>query len=379
MKKIIAMLLALVMVLAFAACAPADGGETTKAPDGGEATQGGSDTKVSVFWYEESDIYLSSVRTALNAELEALGVSYDNQYAGSDQAKQLDQIRTAITGGSNLLVVNVVTSGAPDVAEQILEIANGIPVIFFNRAIGDQGSELPVLEKYTNACFIGTDAPEAGHMQGQMIGEYLKEHFDEVDLNGDGVITYAMFKGQEGNAEAIYRTQYAVEDADKILTEAGLNPLQYFDPNNTDKYQVDQGGAWSAAAAKEYMDTNLVTYNEAAGNMIELVICNNDGMAEGAIASLQGAGYNKEGAHVVPVFGVDATDNAKALIADGAMTGTVKQDAEGMAAAIAGTVAAVKDGKTPVEALAAQDDPRFSVATDCASKLYVAYAPYTGE
>ena len=36
MKKIIAMLLALVMVLAFAACAPADSGETTKAPDGGE-------------------------------------------------------------------------------------------------------------------------------------------------------------------------------------------------------------------------------------------------------------------------------------------------------------------------------------------------------
>ena len=379
MKKIIAMLLALVMVLAFAACAPADGGETTKAPDGGEATQGGSDLKVSVFWYEEGDVYLGSVRTALNAELEALGVTYDDQYAGSDQTKQLDQIRTAITGGSNLLVVNVVTSGAPDVAEQILEIANGIPVIFFNRAIGDQGSELPLLEEYTNACFIGTDAPEAGHLQGQMIGEYLVEHFDEVDINGDGVITYAMFKGQDGNAEAIYRTQYAVEDADKILTEAGLNPLQYFDPNNTDKYQVDQGGQWSSAAAKDYMDTNFVTYNEAAGNMIELVICNNDNMAEGAIASLQGAGYNKEGAHVVPVFGVDATDNAIALIAEGTMAGTVKQDAEGMAKAIAGTVAALKDGKTPVEALAAQDDPRFSIATDCASKLYVAYAPYTGE
>ena len=216
-------------------------------------------------------------------------------------------------------------------------------------------------------------------MQGQMIGEYLVEHFDEVDINGDGVITYAMFKGEEGNAEAIYRTQYAVEDADKILTEAGKKPLQYFDPNNADKYQVDQGGAWSAAAAKEYMDTNFVTYNEAAGNMIELVICNNDGMAEGAIASLQGAGYNSEGKHVVPVFGVDATENAIALINDGAMTGTVKQDAEGMAKAIAGTIASLKEGKTTVDALAAQDDPRFSIATDCASKLYVAYAPYTGE
>lgn len=379
MKKIIAMLLALVMVLAFAACAPADGGETTKAPDGGEATQGGSDTKVSVFWYDESDVYLSTVRTELNKQLEALGVAYDNQYAGKDQAKQLDQVRTAVTGGSNLLVVNVVTSGSTDVAEQILEAAGDIPVVFFNRSIGNDGADVDVLNNHANSCFIGTDAPEAGHMQGQMIGEYLVEHFDEVDINGDGVITYAMFKGEEGNAEAIYRTQYAVEDADKILTEAGKKPLQYFDPNNADKYQVDQGGAWSAAAAKEYMDTNFVTYNEAAGNMIELVICNNDGMAEGAIASLQGAGYNSEGKHVVPVFGVDATENAIALINDGAMTGTVKQDAEGMAKAIAGTIASLKEGKTTVDALAAQDDPRFSIATDCASKLYVAYAPYTGE
>ncbi len=383
MKKIIALLLALVMVLAMAACAPSNQGETTKAPEYTDGTtqgsQGGSDLKVSVFWYDESDVYLSTVRTELNKQLEALGVAYDNQYAGKDQAKQLDQVRTAVTGGSNLLVVNVVTSGSTDVAEQILEAAGDIPVVFFNRSIGNDGADVDVLNNHANSCFIGTDAPEAGHMQGKMIGEYLVEHFDEVDINGDGVITYAMFKGEEGNAEAIYRTQYAVEDADKILTEAGKKPLQYFDPNNADKYQVDQGGAWSAAAAKEYMDTNFVTYNEAAGNMIELVICNNDGMAEGAIASLQGAGYNSEGKHVVPVFGVDATENAIALINDGAMTGTVKQDAEGMAKAIAGTIASLKEGKTTVDALAAQDDPRFSIATDCASKLYVAYAPYTGE
>ena len=37
--------------------------------------------------------------------------------------------------------------------------------------------------------------------------------FDKVDLNGDGKISYAMFMGQLGNVEAIYRTQYGVEDA----------------------------------------------------------------------------------------------------------------------------------------------------------------------
>lgn len=49
-----------------------------------------------------------------------------------------------------------------------------------------------------------------------MIGEYVLEHYDELDLNGDGKISYAMFKGDEANVEAIYRTQYGVEDANAV-------------------------------------------------------------------------------------------------------------------------------------------------------------------
>ena len=100
-------------------------------------------------------------------------------------------------------------------------------------------------------------------------------------------------------------------------------------------------------------------------------------MAEGVVAALQDKGYNKEGAHVVPVFGVDATANAVALIDEGAMSGTVKQDAEGMAAAIAQTAKAISEGAAPADALAGLKDERFSGAKECASKLLVAYAPYT--
>lgn len=386
MKKIIALLLVLTMALSLAACggetvtpateAPKTDAPATEAP----AAPAAETVNVSVFWYDESDVYLSSVRDALNKELDALtNVKYDNQFAANDQAKQLDQIKTAIAGGADILVVNQVTSGAADTAEDILAAAGSIPVVFFNRAIGTDGSELPVLEANPTTCFIGTDAPAAGHMQGKMIGDYLLANYDDVDLNGDGVISYAMMKGDEANVEAIYRTQYGVEDANIVLEGAGKPALQYFDASNPDCYQVDQGGAWSAAAAKEYMDTNFVSYNEDAGNMIELVICNNDGMAEGVVASLQEKGYNKEGAHLVPVFGVDATDNAKALIADGAMTGTIKQDALGMAAAVAQTVNAIAGGAAPADALAGLSDERFSLAEDSASKLFVAYAPYTGE
>ena len=366
MKKILAIALALAMVLGMVACADTGSDE---------------ELNVGVFYYTYDDTYISSVRAALDAELTGMGVKYTNYDCKNDQATQNDYVKTAITNGCNLLIVNLVNSGKADAAKKILEEAGDIPVIFFNRSIEGESEQGAVLGKYSNACFIGTDAPEAGHMQGKMVGEYVLANFDALDLNGDGKISYAMFKGEEGNAEAIYRTQYGVEDADAVLTAAGKSALVYFDAANESKYQVDQGGQWSTQAALDYMTTNLASYNEANGNMIELVICNNDGMAEGVVQALVAAGYNLgDGtSKTIPVFGVDATASAQELIKAGKMTGTVKQDAEGMASAIAQTVKSVGEGKTLVDALAAvvAGDSKYSLAEGVASKLFVAYAPFT--
>ena len=390
MKKALALLLALVMVISMAACGskttPSTTAATTPAPAGNEteAQVEASELKVGVFYYTFADTYISSVRTALDAQLDSLGVTYNNFDGNNNQTTQNEQIQTAVTDGYNLLVVNMVTSGSPDVANEIISLANGTPVIFFNRAVDEDGVEASasVLNAYENIAFVGTDAPEAGHLQGKMIGEYVLEHYDELDLNGDGKISYAMFKGDEANVEAIYRTQFGVEDADAVLTAAGKPALEYFDASNASKYQVDLGGAWSAQAALDYMNTNLSQYNEANGNMIELIICNNDNMAEGAISALEAAGYNTgaEGVTTIPVFGVDATDAAKELIAAGKMTGTVKQDAEGMAAAIADVVKATGEGTAMADAVAATagtNAEMYSIADGIANKLFVAYAAYT--
>ena len=388
MKKALALLLALVMVISMAACGskttPSTTAATTPAPAGNEteAQVEASELKVGVFYYTFADTYISSVRTALDAQLDSLGVTYNNFDGNNNQTTQNEQIQTAVTDGYNLLVVNMVTSGSSDVANEIISLANGVPVVFFNRAIEAAGDEGTVLNANTNICFIGTDAPEAGHLQGKMVGDYLLANWDTVDLNGDGKISYAMFKGEESNVEAIYRTQYGVEDADAVLTAAGKPALEYFDASNTTKYQVDLGGAWSAQAALEYMNTNLSQYNEANGNMIELIICNNDNMAEGAISALEAAGYNTgaEGVTTIPVFGVDATDAAKELIAAGKMTGTVKQDAEGMAVAIASVVKAAGEGTAMADAVAATagtNAEMYSIADGIANKLFVAYAAYT--
>lgn len=359
MKKALVFLLIFTLILTLCSCGEEDG------------------YNVSVFYYTFSDTYIASVRSALDNAFRTAGINFQNYDSNSNQTTQNEQIDTAISKGTDLLLVNIVTSGSSDTSSAIVEKARnaGIPVVFFNRTIEDDGSEGIVLNSYNNLAYIGTDAEEAGHLQGDIIGKYVAENYDNIDLNKDGKISYAMFMGQLGNAEAIYRTRYAVEDADKILQAEGKMPLQYFDFSNADKYQVDQDGNWSATAANNYMTTNLTQFNEKNNNMIELVICNNDGMAEGVISALNDKGYNLgEGTPSIPVFGVDATDAAKQLIKDKKMAGTVKQDAKGMADSLCYLAQNIKNGRPLLEGT-----QNFETDENIKNKFYVPYAPYIGE
>lgn len=327
--------------------------------------------KADIFYYTFSDTYISSVRTALKKELTDRGLSSSDYDGSGSQTTQTEQVRTTVTGGAKVLLVNIVNTGSDDAAIEIVGLAKdaGVPLVFFNREVSDS-----IVNNYDQCAFVGTRAEEAGMLQGEMIGEYLLAHYDELDLNGDGRISYILFKGEEGNNEAIYRTKYSVEKANEMLMAAGKKPLRFYDESNKNEYLVDKNGQWSAAAANEYMTTALTTNNAANKNMIELVICNNDGMAEGAISALNAAGYNTgAGSPTIPVFGVDATEAAVALIRDGKMTGTVKQDAAGMAKALALLAANAVEGKALMDGTDA-----FSV-DETVRKIRIPYAKYFGE
>ncbi len=358
MKKLTALLLTLALAIGLTACGSGSGGSSSTA--GGE---------VSVFYYTYSDTYISSVRTAMDKMLKDAGLNFQNYDANGNQTTQTEQVTTAIAKGSKALIVNVVDTGSNDAAQNIVDQAKAasIPVIFFNRSV-----EESVVSSYEKCAFVGTDYEMAGHMQGEMIGKYLVENFDKLDLNGDGKISYVMFKGQEGNMEAIARTKYGVEDADKVLTEAGKAKLEFYDSSNSNKYLVDQNGLWSSAAATDYMSTILAQYSEANKNMVELVIANNDEMALGAISSLQAAGYNKDGGKTIPVFGVDATDAAKEAIKNGSMVGSIKQDADGMAKVLVTIAQNFINSKSTFDGVNADD----VVGT---WRVNIPYATYTGE
>lgn len=222
-KRILAVLLCMAMVAA------------TLVGCGSDKKEGGSDGKksdfkVGVFYYTFGDAYIASVRDALDKQLKDAGVEFRNYDGNNSAATQNEQIDTAIQSGVSMLIVNIVTSGTVDASQQIVDKAKdaGIPVLFFNRAVETDETEGQVLGSYDKCAFVGTDAPEAGHLQGEMIGDYVVENYDKMDLNKDGKISYAMFMGELGNAEAIYRTQYSVEDANKKLADAGKPGIRIF-------------------------------------------------------------------------------------------------------------------------------------------------------
>lgn len=337
LKKLSALLLAGIMCVSIAACSGGDG-TTTPAPSTAPessapaTTAGTSDLSVAVFYYNYSDAFISNVRNEMDAQWEAMGVTYNNYDGNTNQGTQMDQVNTAIANGANVLVVNAVEASADETTQSIVDAAKtaGIPVIFFNREVSDD-----VVNSYDLAAFVGTDPAEAGHMQGELIGNYLIENYDAVDLNGDGVISYVMFKGQENNPEAEMRTQYAVEDANAILEANGKPALAYYDTAATTQYLVDPNGSWSAAAAQDYMTTILSAYSEANGNMVELVIANNDDMGLGAITALETAGYNNGTGTTIPVFTVDGLQGIVDAISAGKATGAVGQSASGLAESVA--------------------------------------------
>ena len=331
-----------------------------------------------VSWYTFGDVYLTSVRTAMEEAMTAQGMTFQMKDSNANQQTQTDDINTALVTGAEAIVINMVESGAIGTAETLMNTVAqyGVPAVFFNRAVSTDDAEAAALFLgYEKSAFIGTKFDEAGKMQGDMIGEFVLANYDAIDLNKDGVISYVMFKGDEANQEAILRTQYGVENADAILTAAGKPALAYYDAGATTKYLVDMNGTWSNTASFEYMSTILAQYNPAQGNMVELIIANNDDMALGAVNALTNIGYNTgvEGDPVIPVFGVDATDAAKELIATGRMTGTIKQDNVGMADAVAVITANLVAGKDKFENL----NPSYGIIDNW--MVTIPYAKYMGE
>ncbi|MDR1612980.1 MAG: galactose ABC transporter substrate-binding protein [Planctomycetota bacterium] len=304
--------------------------------------------KIGVLIYKYDDTYISTVRNALAKALEnkAEVVMQDGK---GDQASQNDQLDVMIARRMDGLLVNMVDAQAA--AGVLMKIKNaGIPVVFFNRE-----PDLNVLKNYAKAVFVGTNAADAGKMQGDIVKNLWDTH-PEYDLNKDGKFQYVMFKGEPDNPEAIARTEWSVKQAEA---------------NGVKMDQIGQTFVcnWDTALAQVAMESALAA-NEGK---IELVIANNDSMAVGAIAALSNVGYNTQGGgKFVPVIGVDATEQAIDAINRGIMSATVKQDGEAMGKALATIILNMVAGKPNLDGTDYSYD-----ASGIAVRI--PYSPYEGK
>ena len=129
---------------------------------------------------------------------------------------------------------------------------------------------------------------------------------ETVDLNDDGKIQYIMVEGDPENVDAQYRTEFSV----KALQDAGLE-VEELD---------DQVGNWQQDQAQQIVANALGQH----GNDVEVVFCNNDAMALGALQAIESAGRTV-GTDIFLV-GVDALSEALENVISGKMTGTVFND-----------------------------------------------------
>ena len=325
-KKVISLILAATMVATMATGCGSSSGETTTTDNAASTTTdaaapateasdtadavtdaaGGdyADKKVGVCIYQFSDNFMTLFRTELENYLVEQGFSKDNITivdGANDQATQTGQIDNFISEGVDVLIVNPVnSSSAATITDKV--VAADIPLVYINRE-PDAEEEQRWEDNGWNVTYVGCDARQSGTYQGELIADL---GLDAIDKNGNGKVDYIMIEGDPENVDAKYRTEFSV----KALEDAGL------EVNQLD----DQVGNWDQATAQQLVANDLSQF----GDDVEVVFCNNDAMALGALQSIEAAGRTV-GDNIFLV-GVDALSEALDKVEEGKMTGTVFND-----------------------------------------------------
>lgn len=278
---------------------------------------------VGVTCYNQSDTYISELSNCLKEQLwgmenDGFEVATTILDAAGSQRTQNDQVEELIDMGCNVLCVNLVDRADPS---EIIDMAkeHAVPIIFFNRE--------PVAEdlmQWDGLYYVGADAKESGILQGELAVELIREN-DRIDRNRDGKIQYVVIEGEPGHQDSIIRTENAVDTLKEAEIE--LEKLSY------------QIANWNRAQAQNRMEQMIGQYQ----NEIELVLSNNDDMALGAIDAYDKANFTET---VRPmIVGIDGTGVGLQAVVEGRLSGTVYNDKEGQAAAIAKLAAVLVTGE----------------------------------
>jgi D-xylose transport system substrate-binding protein len=281
------------------AAAPTGAGGATTAPSGG----GGCVVGVSWNNYQE-ERWAKWDEPALKAAIEAGGGSYVSNDAKSSAETQASNVENLISQGAKVLVILAQDGTAikPSVANAI---ANGVPVIAYDRLIEDAG-----------ALYITFDNVEVGRLEAKAVFEKVPEG------------NYVIIKGNAADANADFlRAGYEEIIGDAV--KAGK--IKIVGETYTDN--------WDPSKAQTEMEQFLTAEN----NKVDAVLSENDGMAGGVVAALEAQGL----AGQVPVSGQDGDQAALNRIALGTQTVDVWKDARALGKAAGDAAAALCKNSDP--------------------------------
>ncbi len=339
MKKLVAILLIAALALSMVACSSA----STTAPAATEATDAAAaatdaaatetaaaDTSVNatVIWRAFDDQYQSGFRIIMQAEADKMtGIALDMQDGENDVTKTTNKLEAALTKGTDAVAIC-----APDTESTnslMLKCKDeSVPVVFFNMMPTEE-----TMNAYDKAWYVGAEASESGAMCAQALINYWTANTAVADKNGDGKLQLVVLQGEIGNNDVILRTA-AYEDT---LKAQGIDyEIIAMDTANWDKGQaLDKMNAWITAFGIDG---------------IEGVLCNNDGMAMGAVQAALNNGYNSgDPAKFVPIVGIDATVEALQAMKDGSLLGTVLNDRTNQSIAVINVLKAAVAGTAVTE------------------------------
>ena len=203
MKKLVALVLALVLALTCTAV----------------FAESKSEYDVRVLVWKFDDAYGSSVRQGMEKWAEKVGeelgvkiklTMYD---AADDMAKQIEQATILVGDKPDFVIINLAEVASGQTLVDMFKEAN-IPFLFYNKPPTPETYDSVVTE--SGAFFVGTLAREAGDMQGEILYDLWTADASKIDLNGDGKVQFVEFEGEPNNDEAIARSTYSQETAEKL-------------------------------------------------------------------------------------------------------------------------------------------------------------------
>lgn len=254
---------------------------------------------VGICLYDGEDPFVAACREKLEQELDKKGYQVRVADCGKDQSLQNRQIDEFITQAvDGLVIIPCMTSAAEEFLGKLR--TSGIPAVLFHREV-----EEALLQDCGKVAYVGSDSTREGLLQGQII----LNSPGRADINGDQKLSYVLLQGAQDRID----TQLRTENAINVLRASGL-ALQELG-------NVCCGG--EQEKARLLCESLLREY----GPDIEVVICNDDTIALGALEAITAAG--RRVGEDIYLTGIGGTEQALEKVREGLMTGTVARDADG--------------------------------------------------